>query len=306
MRRNAPTRVRRSSPSTPPGARSPSGASYGDSSATAIERNFSISNGRPSRPIRSCLKKIGLPIDRRTAIAAAMRSGERKTSATAETSRSSTYFTRNCQPAGSAGRGATRGSPPRCSICVIAGIRSKRRGTIAVGMPRSSQRRTIRSSTSSGAVENVITTCSILKRAIASSRSQLAPATGMPSSSHGVDEGLLVEERDRPKAELGVVEEALGDERADAPGADDERRPDALPHGAGSLLRPVPRQATRADVGEANAQSRAVSVARSAVEPSRTRPVRTSIAASVVAPRIVRRSSSVWMRNRRRYSPRDQ
>ena len=66
------------------------------------------------------------------------------------------YFTRNCQPAGSAGRGATSGSPPRCSICVSAGMRSNSRGTIAVGMPRSSERRTIRSRTSSGAVENVI------------------------------------------------------------------------------------------------------------------------------------------------------
>ena len=66
----------------------------------------------------------------------------------------------------------------------------------------------------------------------------------------GVDERLLVEERDRPEAELGVVEEALGDERADAPGSDDERRPHALPLDAGPLLRPVPREAPRADVRE--------------------------------------------------------
>ena len=72
----------------------------------------------------------------------------------------------------------------------------------------------------------------------------------MPSSPNGVDEWLLVEERDRAEAELGVVGEAFGDERTDAAGPDDERRPDALPDNAGTLLRPVPRETAGTHVRE--------------------------------------------------------
>ena len=141
--------------------------------------------------MRSWRKNTGRPVDTSTARAAAMRIGDRRRMASAESTRSNAYFTRNCQPVGSAALGATSGNPPRCSIWVSAGMRSKRRGTIAVGIPRSSQRRTMRSSTSSGAVENVTTTCSISKREITSSRSQLAPTTGTPSSSNVSTSGSL-------------------------------------------------------------------------------------------------------------------
>ena len=46
-----------------------SGASTSPPAAPVIERNLSISNGRPSRPIRSWRKKIGRPIVNSTAAA---------------------------------------------------------------------------------------------------------------------------------------------------------------------------------------------------------------------------------------------
>src|SRR5205823_3701635 len=58
-----PTPVRRSVPSTPPGAVSPGSStdtlSGGGSSASRIDRNLSRSKSRPSRPTRRWRKKIG-------------------------------------------------------------------------------------------------------------------------------------------------------------------------------------------------------------------------------------------------------
>ena len=59
-RMNWPTRVRRSAPSTPPGATPASGHELAVAGAsTRIERNLSISNSWPSRPMRRWRKRIG-------------------------------------------------------------------------------------------------------------------------------------------------------------------------------------------------------------------------------------------------------
>ena len=75
---------------------------------------------------------------------------------------------------------------------------------------------------------------------------------------------------------------------------------------ASPLVRPVPREAPRADVREGESPQPHGLGRQVGGGAEQDAAVRTIIAASVVATRIVRRSSSVWSRNRSRYRPRDQ
>ena len=150
------------------------------------------------------------------------------------TTRSIAYLTRNCRPFGSIGRISSSGRPPRCSTDTRSTETSKRRGTSEAETPSSRQRRTMLSITACGAVEKVKTTCSTLCSSITRSRSQLAPRTGSVDGGAVDLERVVVEEPDRAQAELGAVHHALGDQLADAAGADDQRRAAALAAGDGA------------------------------------------------------------------------
>ena len=102
LRRIAPTRVRRSSPSMPPGrcrraASAPLVARHPQLSR--IERNLSISNVRPSRPTRSW-RKSERPAERDPGCRAPPTSikGRRTISISSASTRSSAYLIANCQP----------------------------------------------------------------------------------------------------------------------------------------------------------------------------------------------------------------
>ena len=124
-----------------------------------------------------------------------------------------------------------------CSTASRSVTLSNRRGTSETPTPSSSQCLISRRRTSLGAVEKVTTRCSMPCCSIRRSRSQLAPRTGH-GQARGV-ERLLVEEPDRPQAELGVLLEPARGEPADAAGADDQRRLRDLARAAGVQLGPV-------------------------------------------------------------------
>ena len=127
-------------------------------------------------------------------------------------------------------------------------------------MPRSSQRRTMRSSTSSGAVENVITTCWILKRPIASSRSQLAPATGTPSSPKCRRAAPCRGTRRDGSRAPGLSRRRLATSAPTRPAPTISVGLTLSPAARARCVRPVPRDAgPAATYASANAQSRTVS-----------------------------------------------
>jgi hypothetical protein len=82
-RSQRPSRVRRSSPSRPPGARPSAGSKRARAVACRMERNFSITKGRPLRPIRCCRKNTGPGEVALTAMAISRNSGESTTRAAA-------------------------------------------------------------------------------------------------------------------------------------------------------------------------------------------------------------------------------
>ena len=88
-----------------------------------------------------------------------------------------------------------------------------------------------------------------------------------------VGQRILVEEADRLQPELGLVEQARRREAADAAGADDERRAKPFAGDAGATVRPVERDAARADVDgrEEPEPQRLVDVARGASDDGRER-----------------------------------
>ena len=94
--RNIPRRVRRSSPSTPPGPTSRRTALSLTSACESISlmvRNLSISKLVPSRPIRSWRKKIGRPRVSRIARAMPATTGKVRRRSVRATRRSTTYLT---------------------------------------------------------------------------------------------------------------------------------------------------------------------------------------------------------------------
>ena len=262
-RRNAPTRVRRSSPSTPPGA-------------VPAARSGTHASARTAPAHRAELEHLELACRRGRRAAGGRRSGRPSEISTRErqreqdrraadqqhapaTRRSSAYLSANCQPFGSTGRGASSGRPPRCSTSTRLGdLPRTGAGRATTGTPSSSQRRIMPSRTACGAVEKVTTTCSMPCCSIDSlevpARAEHAAA---PSAAVSI-ERLLVEEADRHAGR--------------APGCSSRRRATRWPtrpaptisvgraasRGVGPRVRPVERDPARSQVDRANASSRTI------------------------------------------------
>ena len=128
---------------------------------------------------------------RRTPIAAGIITGSASRSRPSATTRSAAYLTANWRPFGFGERAEMSGRPPKCSTVSRLVIFSNSLGTNATWTPSSSQRFTRRSSTSWGARENVITTCSTPYCSTIRSRSQLAPRTGSGRESSSASSGSL-------------------------------------------------------------------------------------------------------------------
>ena len=245
-RRNVPKRVRRSSPSTPPGAVScgRSGTTSGSADAR-IERNLSISNSLPSRPTRGWRKNTGRPTEISVPSASSRKTGSAISSSAPATRRSTMYLRANCQPFGFACRVESSGSPPMCSIVSRPPSFSKRRGTSETETPSSSQCLISRRRTSLGAVEKVTTTCSMPCCSIRRSRSQLAPSTGSGSAASSSGSLSTKPTGSRPSSGYSSSRRAASEPTRPAPtisvGRAASRRRRALSCAQSSAIRPAVR-----------------------------------------------------------------
>ncbi len=153
-----PILVRRSTPSTPPGA-APSvrTKSASESRGGRMDRNFKQSNGTPSRPIRSCAKKMGPGELARTSTVSRRNTGDSSSRASPAVTRSSAPLRTNCHPLGSTCRSTIRGSPPRCSMRACIPTVSNMRGTSQTRAPACCAARIASTICSCGADANAIT-----------------------------------------------------------------------------------------------------------------------------------------------------
>ena len=176
LRMILPIQVRRSSPSTPPGAEpsvSSKAAAFGSSGR--MLRNFRQSNTFPSRPMRGCAKKIGPGELSRTSNIRVRKIGEIASSPNPAATRSPVCLMANCHPLGSVGVSTSSGTPPRCSTKALPPTASISRGTTRTRMPRLWAAWAVRASSSSDIADGAtISSVALLVRA-AISRLSRAP-----------------------------------------------------------------------------------------------------------------------------------
>ena len=128
-------------------------------------------------------------------------------------------------------------------------VRSYSRGTTATATPSSSQRRTSRSRTSFGAVENVMITCSTPCSRTTCSRSQLAPSTGSTSPLTVVGAADPCRgSRSASARAAGWSSSRCAVSRPTRPAPTIERRAKPLARQPGPALRPVERDPPGGDV----------------------------------------------------------
>ena len=125
-----------------------------------MDRNFKQSNGTPSRPIRSCAKKMGPGELARTSTVSTRNTGDSSSRADPAAARSSAPLRTNCHPLGSTCCSTIRGSPPRCSMRACIPTVSNMRGTSQTRAPACCAARIASTICSCGAEANATTTSS--------------------------------------------------------------------------------------------------------------------------------------------------
>ncbi len=224
-RRNIPKRVRRSSPSTPPGATSTGAPPTCVAAAEPrIDRNFSISKMRPSRPTRRWRKKIGRPTETSTPIATATKSGASRTRVSSAISLSTAYLTRNRHDVGDEGWIESSGNAAEVVDGHVAWdpleqTRDERHpDAAAVALVDHAQHHLVRrgrereddvpDAVPFDGVDEIPARAEHWQRRLVVSG----------------DHRFLVEKADRRESDLTMLGEPLGDEPADGSGTDDQRR----------------------------------------------------------------------------------
>ncbi len=172
-----PILVRRSTPSTPPGALPSVGVNFSASGSSGrIERNFRQLNTRASRPTRGWAKKIGPGELSRTSSMSVRNSGEIAARIRAPATRSPMCLVRNCHPRGLVCGTDIRGSPPMWSTRLRRPTTSNMRGTIHTFTPCRWAIRTAAVSLSTLVTAKATTRTSAFVARIASSSSSTPPS----------------------------------------------------------------------------------------------------------------------------------